>query len=176
LKKYSERQILNSKTPDQFIDRCVNSDLTRGQKILIGRSWREKTGHTIQDIEYARNRHPFWKAKKMSGWKTRNEKRWEQHDYTENGKQAPDHWTKNDYALLKEYIKTDKKNKRGLYKFKDREVAEKFATSIPSIQHLRRKTNMVTSIIEKEGITDNLKNRVDFMKRGETWLRKRLGK
>ncbi len=174
MKNYSERQILNSKTPEQFIDRCVNSDVTRGKKIVLGRMWREKTGYTIEDIEYARNRHPFWKEKKMAGWQKRNEKRWAQHDYTKNGKQPADYWTREDFSLLKEYIKKDKKNKNGMYKFKDREMAEQFKTSIPSIQHLRRKSNMVTQIIERDRLTDNLKTRLELMKRGESWLRKKV--
>ncbi len=138
--------------------------------------WREKTGYTIQDIEYARNRHPYWKEKKMAGWQKRNERRWSEYDYTLNGKQAPDHWTRDNYGLLREYIKTDKKDKSGMYKYKDREMAEKFQTSIPSIQHLRRKSNMVGRLIEKDNLTDSLKTRLELMKKGETWLRSQLKK
>lgn len=174
MKIYSEKQILNAKTPDQFIDRCVNSEVSRGQKIILGREWRAKTGFTIEDIEYARNRHPYWKEKKMAGWQRRNERRWSEHDYTKDGQQSPDYWTKDNFKLLKEYIKTDKKGKNGFYKLKDREVAEKFETSIPSVQHLRRKSNMVSKIIETDGLVDNLKTRLDLMKRGESWLRKKI--
>lgn len=174
MKTFSEKQILNSKDPEQFIDRCVNSDISRGRKIILGRQWREKTGFSIEDIEYARNRHPYWKQKKMAGWRERNEKRWSEHDYSDGTKQPADYWTKDNFSLLREYIKTDKKNKKGFYTHKDREIAQQFETSIPSVQHMRRKSNMVSKILEKTKTSDTLKNRLELMKLGETTLRNKL--
>lgn len=176
MKEYSEKQILNAKDPAQFIDRCVNSSVSRGKKIVLGRKWREKTGFTMEDIEYARNRHPYWKEKKMAGWQQRNEKRWTAYNFTSKESLEPDYWTKNNFANLREYIKKDKKNSNGIYRTKDRELAEFFRTSIPSIQHMRRKSNMVTKIMEKRKIKDSLKNRLEFMQLGETTLREMLNR
>ncbi|MDA3901555.1 MAG: hypothetical protein PF637_13685 [Spirochaetes bacterium] len=176
MKDYNEKQILSAKDPAQFIDRCVNSRVSRGKKIVLGRQWREKTGYSMEDIEYARNRHPYWKQKKMAGWRERNEKRWSTYNYTSTESLEPDYWTKNNFANLREYIKKDKKGTNGLYKIKDRELAEFFKTSIPSIQHMRRKSNMVTRILEKRKMKDNLKNRLDLMQLGETTLRDMISK
>ena len=64
---YTAKQLSQSKTPQQFIDRCLHTKVSRGQKGLICIDWLKKTGYTNDDVKYARHRHPYWKAQKLKG-------------------------------------------------------------------------------------------------------------
>jgi hypothetical protein len=139
--------------------------LTPGRKAYITRLWLEKKKYSIEDIKRARNRHPYWKKKKMEGSSERNELRRQEHDYRGNGSLE---W---DEKTVKEFINMNKKDKKGNYVHKDFELAQHFNTTIPSIQHYRRKYNMAMNILEKKKQSVTVKRVFELIQNSEQRLR-----
>jgi len=171
---YTERQILNSKTPMQYIDRCLNSILTIGQKGIVTRKWMAKTNYSMTDILYAKNRHPHWKQQKNANFRERHEIRVDAHDYTsvygDRRERFGGGWTE---AETIKFFKMDIKNKDGTYKYHDWELAFVFHCTIPAIWGLRRKRSLIRKIKGKENIKTT-KEVIQLMCRGEKYLRKVL--
>ncbi|MDA3899344.1 MAG: hypothetical protein PF637_02360 [Spirochaetes bacterium] len=166
---FSEKQILNSKTPDEYIHRSLNSDVSRGQKTVLCRQWKEKTGFTSEDIQYARNRHPYWKQKKMSGWQDRNQKRWSEHDYRTVKKNRVEAF---EADIIEQFCELNKKDKKGNYLMKDWEIAKELQLSIPSVQHWRRKYLLVLRLADAIGKKPTRKFILKYMTRHENGLRR----
>ena len=161
---FTEKQILQSKTPHQYIDRCLKTKVRRGIKTVISKEWQHRTGYTVKDIMYARHRHPYWKMRKMEGWKRRNEIRWKKYNFEEIQRRGYG-WTEKE---TKKYLELDTKDKHDKYVHKDRQLAKILKTTIPAIQGLRRKKNLISKL----RISNN--NIVDFMMLGEIYLRAKL--
>jgi hypothetical protein len=151
MKKW-EKTILESRTPDEYVENSLKSKLLPSEKAKLARQWMESTGYTKTDILYARNRNSYWKKKKMEGAGERTRRRLDLHDYS-RGKTIE--WTKD---LLAEFLELNRKDASGSYAHKDWEVASHFGTSIPSIQYLRRKYLRVRELLgpraRKEKILD----------------------
>jgi hypothetical protein len=167
--KFSEKQILNSKTPEEYIDRTLHSNISRGRKTVLCKQWKEKTGFTTEDIQRARNRHPYWKTKKMAGWQDRNYKRWSDHDYRETNRSNVSPFS-NEQII--QFYELNKKDKRGRYLHKDWEVAKEMKITIPAVQHWRRKLILVYKILELEQKSATKKNVVKYLHNHENGLRK----
>lgn len=167
IKRISEtakgQKLLQAKTPEEYIDLSVKSKLSQSEKAELTRVWlSQNTKYDITHIQHARNRHPFWKAKKMAGSRERNQKRFAEYDYS-GGKTKS--W---DEKTLSAFIeKTDEHT--------DRELAQQFERSIPAIQGIRRKINLARKILDAEG---RKKVRKDMLLKkvmnDEKTLRKRL--
>ena len=132
------KKLLIRKTPESYIDFSVKSSLTPAEKRKVTRIWLKKTGFTIDDINYARNRHPHWKKIKMKGSAERTRNRMEKYDFSK-GKHKK--WGKDE---LREFLEVNDK-------LLDYQLAEKFESSIPSIQGVRRLYNLAIKILELEG-------------------------
>ncbi len=132
------KKLLQKKTADAYVDFAVKSSLSPAEKRFVTRQWLEKTGFTIEDINYARNRHPYWKKIKMKGASERTKSRMVKYDFSKGNHKK---WGKEE---LQEFI--DLNNK-----FADFELAEKFQCSIPAIQGVRRLYNLASRILELEG-------------------------
>src|SRR4030043_1985070 len=144
-----EKNLLKSKTPEKFIDNSIRFNITAGRKAYICRLWlNENKNYTINDIGYARNRHPYWKKRKR-GDEAKKLLRLKEYNYIKKRKQ---HWSEID--LLK-FIEMDVKGISGNYKNKDYELAKIFKSSIPGIQHVRRKINLAIKILNKQQIKIN---------------------
>jgi hypothetical protein len=137
----AEIAILDSRNPDEYIEASLKSRLSPAAKARLARQWMEKTGYTREDILYARNRHPYWRKKKMEGSVERTRKRLEAHNYS-TGETRP--WTK---ERVEEFISLNGKDKAGRYIWKDWQLAEHFGASIPSIQYMRRKCHKVEALL-----------------------------
>ncbi|MFW5808124.1 MAG: hypothetical protein ACOC2H_01730 [Spirochaetota bacterium] len=168
-KKYTEKQILNSKTPEEYIDRSLNSDIPRGRKTVLCRMWKEQTGYTTEDIQHARNRHPFWKNKKMAGWQERNQRRWSEHDYREEEKSSIEPF---DDDRISSFYDLNRKDKNGRYVHKDWEIARELKITIPAVQHWRRKLLLVYRLLEAENKKATKKTVLQYLKRHENGLRR----
>jgi len=146
-KNYTYKDIIKSKTPEEYIDRLLNSKLTLQKKIHASNEWQERTGYTVEDIKYARHRHPYWKMRKGVG----NEKRYRERN-TRHNYRKPDYQERGCGGLpIKVYEKfweIDVK-KDGKYVYTDWQLAKKFNTTIPGIQALRRKKNLVLKLYKK---------------------------
>lgn len=140
MKKW-EKLILESKTPEEYVERSLRSKLLPAEKAKLARQWMENTGYTKADILYARNRNPFWKKKKMEGAEERTRRRLDMHDYSRGNTVQ---WTSD---KLQEFLDLNKKDSSGRYIHKDWELASHFDTSIPSIQYLRRKYLRVRELL-----------------------------
>lgn len=140
MKKW-EKIILESRTPEEYVDNSLKSRLLPAEKARLARQWMDATGFTKADILYARNRHPYWKKKKMEGADERARRRLDMHDYS-RGRTAE--WTP---KRLQEFLDLNKKDSSGRYIHKDWELASHFGASIPSIQYLRRKYIKVREIL-----------------------------
>lgn len=167
--KYSEKQVLASKTPDEYIDRTLHSSLTRGQKTQLCRLWREKTGYSIEDVQHARNRHPYWKQQKMNGWRERNERRWAEHNYsTKIVKSKP--FTE---QQISQFLELNKKDRRGAYEYRDWQIARELNVTIPAVQHWRRKLLLVHRLLEAESRKPSRKVIIEYLGNHENGLRKK---
>lgn len=161
----SERsKLLSAKTPEQYITFSINSKLPPGKKATITSEWLAKTNFTYEDISYARNRDPFWRKKKSQGSKERNLKRIQEFNFKKPGATPKKTWTT---AEMEELFDLDKK-------FVDRDLAKKFKTSLPAINHIRRKFKMVREIFEVKKEKANKKKMVAYSMKSEKLLREEL--
>ncbi len=162
-----ELKLLQSKSPEQYIENSIKSRLPSGRKAYIARLWMEKTGYSVDDIQRARNRNPYWKEKKMSGSPERNYQRRLEHDYS-RGRTGAAIW---DEETIKEFISLNRKDRKGNYVKKDFELAKYFKSTIASIQHYRRKHNMTLKILEAARETPTVKNVYEYLCMSEQILR-----
>ncbi len=137
----SETNILESKSPEEYIDKSLRTKLSPAAKARMARMWMESTGYTKEDILRARNRHPYWKQKKMEGSADRTRRRLAAHDYSGGGTV---NWTE---GLVTEFLGANGKDSDGKYLQKDWQLAEHFGATIPSIQYMRRKLRKVLSLL-----------------------------
>ncbi|MCE5256122.1 MAG: hypothetical protein LLF89_04665 [Spirochaetaceae bacterium] len=140
MKKW-EKIILDSRTPDEYVENSLKSKLKPPEKARLALSWMDATGFTKTDILYARNRNPYWKKKKMEGAEERTSRRLAMHDYSK-GKSV--NWTP---KRLEEFLELNRKDASGRYLYRDWELADHFNTTIPSIQYMRRKYIKVRSLL-----------------------------
>jgi len=161
-----EKMLLKARTPKDYIDKSLKCKISPGRKAFVTRHWLDKKSYTIEDIKYARNRHPYWKGKKMEGTAERNAMRTQEHNYSSGNNLF---W---DEELIKTFITANKKDKKGNYINKDWELARDFECTIPAIQHMRRKYNMAVKIITSSKGTVTTKRLIDHLMLGESVLRK----
>jgi hypothetical protein len=164
-----EKQLLKSKTPEKFIDKSFKLNISSGRKAYICKLWlNENKRFTVNDIKYARNRHPYWKKLKR-GDEEKKILRLKEHNYLKKRKL---HWGEGE--LLK-FMEMDEKDSSGNYKNRDHELARIFKTSIPGIQHIRRKINIAFKILNIQEDKINKKNIYNLVyNNSENRLRKQL--
>ena len=136
------KKLLQKKTADAYVDFSVKSSLTPAEKRIVTRLWLAKTGLKIEDINYARNRHPYWKKIKMKGASERTKSRMEKFDFSK-GKHKK--WGKEE---LLEFLDLNSGKA-------DFELAEHFKCSIPAVQGVRRLYNLAVKILDIEGKKKN---------------------
>jgi len=163
-----EKKLLKAKNPEDYINKSLQCDITSGRKAYVTKYWLKITGNESSKLEYYRNRHPYWKAKKMEGTAERNVVRYAKHNYGDGTKKI---W---DNKLIQEFVNHNKKDKKGNYIHKDWELAKKFECTIATIQHMRRKYNMTVKIIEATLGKVTNKRLLDHLKMGEGTLRKMI--
>lgn len=130
------KSLLEAKTPTEYIDRSIKVKLSATEKAAITKLWLEKrNNYTIKDIEYARNRHPYWKAKKTDNSLERTKNRYQKYAHFANDSYRKK-WTKEEIEIFLE--KNDK--------MRDYELAELLSKTIPSIQSYRRKLKLIKKI------------------------------
>jgi hypothetical protein len=137
----AELAILEAKTPAEYIDRSLKAKLTPAAKARLARQWMAAKGYTKEDILGARNRHPYWKKKKMEGSADRTRRRLSSHNYSGG---STVNW---DSKLVTEFLNLNGKDSEGRYLQKDWQLAERFGATIPSIQYMRRKLRKVQDIL-----------------------------
>ena len=161
----SERtKLLSAKTPEQYIAISINSKLPPGKKATITSEWLAKTNFTYEDISYARNRDPYWRKKKSLGSKQRNLKRINDFNFKKPGSTPKKTWS---IAEIDAIFELDKK-------LVDRDLAKKFKTSLPAINHIRRKFKMVREIFEIKNQKGNKTKIVAYSMKSEKLLREEL--
>jgi hypothetical protein len=157
----TETAILESRTPEDYIDRSLKARLPPAAKAKLARRWMEATGYSKEDILRARNRHPYWKRKKMEGSAERTRKRLASHDYSGGSSVR---W---DRALVAEFLSLNRKGPDGRYLRKDWQLAERFNATIPSIQYMRRKLSKVEDLLGAKAPQAKV---VDYLLRAESVL------
>jgi len=162
----AESSILESRTPEEYIDRSLKAKLSPAAKARLARLWMESTGYTKEDILRARNRHPYWKRKKMEGSAERTKRRLASHDYSRGGSVE---WNS---ALVEEFLSLNGLDAEGRYEHKDWELAERFGATIPSIQYMRRKLRKVREILGPRAGTGRV---VEYLLRAESVLSRGKG-
>ena len=131
-------KLVNSVDSVEYIDRSLELPLSAYEKSLAARDWMKKTGFTIRDIQYARNRHPYWKKRKCAGAGVRSRRR--------NAEFCKKTKTRLSDKEIVEFVTMNKKDDNGQYLKKDYELARHFHLSIYGVQHLRRKLNKIHRI------------------------------
>jgi len=96
--------ILESKTPEEYIENSLKSKLRPAEKAKLALAWMDATGYTKEDILYARNRNPYWKRKK---WKEQRNVLLADFLHTITQMGAPIVWTR---ELLEEFVELNKKD------------------------------------------------------------------
>ncbi|MGO8695492.1 MAG: hypothetical protein ACLQMF_17665 [Rectinemataceae bacterium] len=162
----SESAILEAKTPEEYIDRSLKAKLSPAAKARLARTWMESTGYSKEDILRARNRHPYWKQKKMEGSAERTRRRLAAHDYS--GGSSVD-WNR---RLVTEFLSLNARDSSGHYELKDWQLAERFGATIPSIQYMRRKLRKVRDILGTRVSSEKV---VDYLLRAESVLSRGKG-
>jgi hypothetical protein len=157
----TETTILESKSPEDYIDRSLKARLAPAAKAKLARQWMEATGYSKEDILRARNRHPYWKRKKMEGSAERTRKRLAEHDYSGG---ASVQW---DSKLVSEFLSLNRKGAGGRYEQKDWQLAEHFGATIPSIQYMRRKLSKVEGLLGARASQGKV---VEYLQRAESVL------
>lgn len=160
----ARKKLLSAKTPEQYISFSINSKLPPGKKANITSEWLAKNKFTNDDITYARNRNPYWRKRKSIGSKERNLKRIEEFNYRKAGSSIKRVWT---IASMEELYELDKT-------LVDRELAKKFKTSLPSINHIRRKFKMTKEIFTLKKEKPVKKKIVAYSMKSEKLLRNEL--
>jgi hypothetical protein len=158
-----KKKLMAAKSPEQYIDLSLKSKITRHSKARVTREWLQKRGYNIEDIIYARNRHPYWKKIKSRGSYEKTLHRIKEHDYSKGDTRI--FWTE---KLLSEFFDL---NKKGLV---DYELAKKFKTSLPAVNHIRRKFKLAGKILDKQKKSHTKKRILDLSKKSEKGLRKML--
>lgn len=136
-----EDAILGSKTPEEYVETSYRSKLSPAAKARLAKRWMEATGYGKADILHARNRHPHWKAKKAENSADRTKRRLAANDFSRGGAVA---W---DEELVGRFLDMNGKDPSGAYLMKDRELAQAFGATIPSIQYMRRKLRKVSILL-----------------------------
>jgi hypothetical protein len=162
----AETAILEAKSPEDYIDRSLKARLNPAAKARLARLWMEATGYTKEDILRARNRHPYWKRKKMEGSAERTKKRLAEHDYSGG---ATVNWNE---SLVAEFLSLNQRGGDGRYEQKDWQLAERFGATIPSIQYMRRKVSKVELILGPRAPRAKV---VDFLLHAESVLARGRG-
>jgi hypothetical protein len=157
----TETTILESKSPEDYIDRSLKARLAPAAKAKLARQWMEAMGYSKEDILRARNRHPYWKRKKMEGSAERTRKRLADHDYSGG---ASVQW---DSKLVSEFLSLNRKGADGRYEQKDWQLAEHFGATIPSIQYMRRKLSKVEGLLGARASQGKV---VEYLQRAESVL------
>jgi hypothetical protein len=129
----AEKAILDARTPEDYIEASLRAKIAPATKARLARLWMAQSGFCREDILHARNRHPYWKSKKMEGSAERTRVRLTVHDYSSGTNLV---WNT---ARVGRFLELNGKDKAGRYQHRDWEVAEAFGASIPSIQYMRRK-------------------------------------
>ncbi|MBE7411642.1 MAG: hypothetical protein L6Q54_03330 [Leptospiraceae bacterium] len=159
------KKLLSAKTPEQYIERSIKSKLKPGQKGSITIEWLRKTGFTSEDIHKARNRNAHWRAQKGLGSYERNQRRLQKFNFlVKKNSQAKREWTEKDLNKLYDMNKT----------MTDWELAKHFKTTIPSINHLRRKFRLAEDILLANREKPNKGKILKYAQRAEKVLRKEL--
>lgn len=161
--KAERRKLLSARTPEKYIEKTLDSKLSRGLRAKITKEWLDKTSYTIEDIQYARNRHPYWKKKKSVGSQERQNKRLEKFNF-----RAPNAanlvWTN---EKLQEFLSLNSK-------MVDHELAKHFETTLPAVNHIRRKIKIVEKILEAKRKKPTAKQMIPLLKRAEKNLKNML--
>ncbi len=162
----AETSILDSKDPAAYIESSLKSRLSPAAKARLARLWMEKTGYTKEDILRARNRHPYWRKKKMEGSVDRTRRRLAAHDYSSGSELE---WTR---ERVEEFLSMNGKDREGRYEMKDWQLAEHFGSSIPSIQYMRRKCRKVETLLGTRAPRGKV---LDYLMRAESVLKRGSG-
>jgi len=160
----SEIAVMNARTPDEYVDLSLKSRLPPRAKVRLAKEWMRKTGHTVDDIVRARNRHPYWQQRKHENEAERARSRLARHSYSGGGTVE---WTPESIA---EFLEMNRKDKDGNYVYRDWQIAERFNATIPSIQYMRRKLIRLQTAARGEPLMKN--KLVDGMKRSEVVLKR----
>ena len=162
----TETTIHESTSPEDYIDRSLKARISPAAKAKLARLWMESTGFAKEDILRARNRHPYWKRKKMEGSAERTKKRLAEHDYSRG---ASVRWNE---ALVTEFLELNQRGSDGRYEQKDWQLAERFDATIPSIQYMRRKLSKVELLLGSRAPRAKV---VDYLLRAESVLARGKG-
>lgn len=134
-------KVLQARSADEYVELLRKSHLSRSVKTSLGRLWRARTGVSLDEIALARSRNKYLQKLRTVGYEARNRARWDRYNYLHR---ARHYWTEEE---ITSFLNLDSRRADGSYRYKDREIAEKLSLSIPSVQHWRRKRNLVDKII-----------------------------
>lgn len=134
--------LMRAKDPNEYIKRCILSSVPRGKKAVITHEWLVKTGYSIDDIAKARSMNPYWKKRRLKGNVERTKARIKEYDFSVSKQTG---WNED---LIIKFVLKNERNEDGSYKIPDYQLAKYFQTTIPAIQYMRRKHNLMLKVME----------------------------
>lgn len=134
--KENREYLMASNTPMEYIDRSLELGFKWGDKHIVTKEWLEKMGFTVKDLEYARNRHPYWKQIKQKHGIERNRKMLD--ECSVNNLNSFEKW--NDYELL---ILVEDTVSGETAQF----ISKKLGRTMSSIQHKRQALKAAKKIL-----------------------------
>lgn len=157
------KKLLSAKTPEQYISKSLESKINRGMRGKITKQWIEKTGFTNEDLLSAKNKHPYWKEKKGKGSLERQIERQKKYDFRKDADKRVTWDTKKIEIFL------DLNNESTDY-----ELAKKFKTTLPAINHIRRKIKYANKLIELNNIKITKNILIEYILRAEKILKREI--
>lgn len=155
---------MSAKTPEEYIEKSLKSKLSAGLKGNVTTEWLAHTGFSAGDLSYARNRNPYWRKVKAKGSYNRNQERIQKFNFKKSEDSPKKIWTMKDVEEFSELDKT----------MTDRELAKEYKTTLPAINHIRRKLKLSKDILELKKEKLNTKKVVSYSMRSEKLLREEL--
>lgn len=114
----------------EYISCMINSKISPAEKRRIGIEFLRSTGITAKELERERNLHPYYKALKNRNQNKRQNKR-----NSINRKKKSEKWTESE---LKEFVRLNDS-------CSDMDLAMHFNRSVPGINAIRRRINVIKS-------------------------------
>jgi hypothetical protein len=156
-------KLLSSPNVKTYLELLAKSTLPRGYKGSVTKEWLQKHGMSIHELNFHKRQHPYWKRQRTQSSLVRQLERQKQYNFKKE-ESARMVWNP---KKLEKFIELNSK-------LVDWQLAKKFKTSLPAINHIRRKIKYAHAILEKTKKEIRPKDLIFYIVRSERVLKKEL--
>jgi hypothetical protein len=156
-------RLLSAKTVEDYLEILAKSKLQRGLKGSVTKEWLKEHNMTMKDLATQRKKHPFWKKQKTKGALERQLERQKLYNF-KKGEGLRVEWNP---KKLQKFLELNPR-------LADWQLAKEFKTTLPSVNHIRRKIKYATAILQKSGKRIRNEELIFHIARSERILKKEL--